>query len=146
MIAAALNGTLAVTRAWLNLYTSGLPANVALSRRAEVESDLWEMQQDSTLRRRLVLVAVTRMVAGIPDDLVWRTEHAASNEQLLTRRLTALVAAAAIVISLWAAPIFLLKGRRELVSCAGSAAQPTTTAALRHDVIRCAGAFFASRN
>ena len=145
MTAGVLKATVALTRAWLRLYTNGLPADVALARRTEVECDLWEMQQDPELQGRLPFVAATRLLAGMPDDLAWRTDHAPLAEQVLTRRLTALMAAAAIVISLWTAPIFLLKGKRELVSCAGSAATPTTTAALRHDVIRCAGAFFASR-
>ena len=33
-----------VARAWVRLYTAGLRADVRDSRRAEIDSDLWEQQ------------------------------------------------------------------------------------------------------
>jgi hypothetical protein len=63
----------------------------------------------------------------------------------VARRSMALAAASVIVVSLWSVPTLLLKGRRELVACAENADTPTSTAELRHEVLRCAGAFFVRR-
>jgi hypothetical protein len=138
----------ALTLAWLRLYTRGLAGEVAESRIAEIESDFWEMRHDAgtapSWRRRVM--EFRRLVDGIPDDLAWRIDAAPLHQQLITRRVIALAAATLIVLSLWSVPPLLMKGRPELASCADSAAAPTSTAALRHDVIRCAGAFFARRD
>jgi hypothetical protein len=137
---------IALTRGWLRLYTGYLPMEVVDQRRAEVESDLWEMAHDPDLvpGPGRGLLAMRRLVRGIPDDLAWRFENAAIEEQLLVRRLLALTAAGAIVLCLLTASSLLLKGRRDIAACAAEAAPPQSTAALRHDVIRCAGAFFAA--
>ena len=147
MSARLLTAILAMTRGWLRLYTSGLPADVATARRAEIDSDLWEMEHDDDLAGtwQLSIVALQRLTAGMADDVGWRFEVAPPGEQVMARRLMALAAASVIVVSLWSVPPLLLKGRRELVACAETADTPTSTAALRHDVIRCAGAFFARR-
>lgn len=93
----------------------------------------------------MLSTAVMRLLRGIPADLGWRMDHAGVEEQLLTRRMIALSAATGIVLMLWALPPILFKGSRELVSCAEASAPPANTAALRHDIIRCAGAFFSAR-
>jgi hypothetical protein len=139
---------LAATRRWLDLYTRGLPGRVAEERRAEVESDVWEMLHDAefTQRADLAREAVSRLIRGVPSDIGWRMDNADGREQFWTRRCIALAAATIVALSVWAVPSLLLKGRREVVSCADAASTPTTTAALRHDVIRCAGAFFTARD
>ncbi|MGE0866615.1 MAG: hypothetical protein AB7P34_22160, partial [Vicinamibacterales bacterium] len=93
-----------------------------------------------------VFLATLRLVKGIPDDVGWRMEVAPHHQQLLTRRVIAVVAAIVVVSSLWSAPTLLLKGRRELTTCAETAPTPRDTAALRHEVLRCAGTFFAKRD
>jgi hypothetical protein len=133
----------AATRLWARLYTAGLARELARSRRDEIDSDLWEMQHDPDHRPR---AALQRLLFGIPDDIGWRMDVAASHEQLLTRRFIALTAATVIVVILWAVPTVLLKGRREMLSCAETAQDPRDTAELRHEVLRCAGTFFARRD
>ena len=146
MSARLLGVVIAVTHAWLRLYTRRVPADVAAARCAEIESDTWEMQHDPHMAPglRRVWIAAERLLRGIPDDLAWHLENAAIEEQLVVRRVFALTAATVLVLSLLAVPSFFLKGRREVDSCAAQTAELNSTAALRHEVIRCAGAFFAA--
>lgn len=53
---------------WVGLYTSALPPAVAIERRNEVLSDVWE-EQAAGRRSSDVL---RRAVAGLPADLAWR--------------------------------------------------------------------------
>ena len=140
----ALLAVVTATRWWLCVYTTRLDPAVAAARRTEIECDLWEMLHDADpqLARRRTGMALRRLLSGMIDDVAWRMDHAPMREQLLTRRAIALAAATLIIASLWSLPPLVFKGRREVVSCAETAKAPTTTAALRHDVIRCAGAFF----
>lgn len=135
---------LSVTRTWLRVYTLGLDPEIARGRREEIESDLWEMQHDAAQRSPLRIVQ--RLLGGIADDIGWRMDVAPADEQLLTRRMIALAAATIAVTILWGVPTFLLKGRREMTVCAETARQPRDTAELRHEVLRCAGTFFAKRD
>jgi hypothetical protein len=68
-----------VIRWWTRLYTSGLPFDQQEARRAEVESDLWESQEDTSLDQRSALSTAgemaARLVMGLPDDLRWRYEQ-----------------------------------------------------------------------
>ena len=66
------------------------------------------------------------------------------DEQLLLRRILALTAATVMVVALWTAPAWWLNGRREVDSRAAASPAPATTADLRYEVMRCAGAFFLS--
>jgi hypothetical protein len=136
---------LALARCWVRLYTSHMPPLPAEMRRAEIESDLWEMAHDPDGRpaRASGLPAMLRLLRGIPDDLAWRFENAALEEQLILRRLLALTAVTAIMVSLLTASSLFLKGRRDVGVCAAEAPAPDSTAAFRLEVIRCAGAFFA---
>lgn len=71
-------GTLAsdIARAWLALYTIGLPATVRERRAAELESDLWEHEADRFANGRspgvVAIEVLGRMVRGMPADLLWR--------------------------------------------------------------------------
>jgi hypothetical protein len=77
MTGLALRGAVAAVRAWTNVYTWGLPVEYREARRDEIESDLWESVHDAASdRRTLALQIAARLVAGIPDDLGWRSEHA----------------------------------------------------------------------
>jgi hypothetical protein len=147
MSARLLEAVIALTRAWLRVYTRRVPADVAAVRSAEIESDTWEMQHDPHMAAglRRVWIAAERLLRGIPDDLAWHLENAALEEQLVVRRVFALTAATALVLSLWAVPSWFVKGRREVDSCAATATGLNSTAAMRHEVMRCAGAFFAAR-
>lgn len=76
---------IAAVRSWTRLYTWRLPAAVRGVRRAEIESDLWESQQDSDNHRRLnpAVHTLIRLLLGVPDDLRWRTAHASSRGRTL---------------------------------------------------------------
>ena len=66
------------TRAWVRLYTWGLPPEAGELRRAEVASDVWEHQHDWQERPvrapALALEILGRVLLGIPDDVGWRGE------------------------------------------------------------------------
>jgi hypothetical protein len=59
------------TRLWVRLYTAGLPAEATTSRRAEVDSDLYERSVETPS----LLEDLYCLIAGIPDDLVWRASQ-----------------------------------------------------------------------
>ena len=58
--------TATLVRAWTRLYTVGMPREWRDQRRAEIESDLWESEQQD---------AIVRLIRGMPADLGWRIEH-----------------------------------------------------------------------
>ena len=90
---------IAVVRGWTRLYTWRLPAAAREGRRAEIESDLWEFQQDSDSHRRLnpAVHTLIRLLLGIPDDLRWRTSHACSRGRTL--RIAAALGAAVLLLA-----------------------------------------------
>ena len=63
-------------RWWVALYTWRLPSELRASRRAEIESDLWEQQQDAALagrtNREVARVTIHRFMRGILADVSWR--------------------------------------------------------------------------
>jgi hypothetical protein len=68
----------ACARAWVRVYTSGMPSDLCQARRAEIESDLWECQQEP--RRApdsgtsVAVDILRRTFTGIPDDIGWRLD------------------------------------------------------------------------
>jgi hypothetical protein len=134
-----------LTRLWTRLYTWRVPPVAATARRAEIDSDLWEMQQDEAIGGvAAVLVVLHRLAAGVADDLAWRVEQVADDEQLLVRRVVALVAACVVVLGLWSIPALMARGRDGVRECASAAPAPETTPELRLELVRCAGEFFRS--
>jgi hypothetical protein len=71
-----------LTRRWVRLYTAGLPTEVRGARRAELESDLWEQEQDAGAAgcgpTTTALRVLQRLMLGIPADLSWRQQHGGS--------------------------------------------------------------------
>jgi len=65
-------------RAWTWLYTWRMPPALRETRRAEIESDLWEFRSDAAGDDLLgsALHMLLRLLIGMPDDLGWRVEHA----------------------------------------------------------------------
>ena len=97
--------SVAVVRAWTRLYTWRLRADVRETRRAEIESDLWEFQQDHDGCRGVTsaMHVFVRLMMGILDDLGWRAEHAAIGYSQLRRTLAVSATTAALVLAaLWA--------------------------------------------
>lgn len=67
---------IAIVCAWTRLYTWRMPPALGQARRAEIESDLWEFQQDSSPGGvGPALHVLARLVIGVPDDLAWRSEQ-----------------------------------------------------------------------
>jgi len=68
----------ALSRAWVRLYTARLPVTLRDSRRAEVETDLWEHQHDHRASRTPPRITATeillRTCLGAVDDLAWRVD------------------------------------------------------------------------
>jgi uncharacterized protein (TIGR03435 family) len=96
----------ACVRAWVWLYTQGLPHSERTARRDELESDLWEFETDmaGTGGFRCALHLILRFFLGIPDDLGWRIEQV-SVAPPFTQRSVALtgrvVGAVLFVCALW---------------------------------------------
>ena len=142
----AFQSATALTRAWVRLYTWRMARPAAQARRAEIESDMWEMQRDAASGGGSAspTIALLRLLTGMPADFAWRFEQAPVEEQLLLRRFVALGAAGAVVVAIWTIPARLAVGRRQVETCAATVAPPQTTADLRHEIIRCAGTFFSA--
>jgi hypothetical protein len=85
MTASAAN----LARLWTRVYTSGLDPVLREARRAEIESDLWESQQDADARAQIL----PRLVAGILDDILWRVTHVPMTTVLSALRLLAICVA-----------------------------------------------------
>lgn len=63
-----------LVRLWTRVYTLGTPAAVRDARLSEIECDLWECQHDAD-RSTNAFEILTRLLLGIPDDLLWRLEQ-----------------------------------------------------------------------
>jgi hypothetical protein len=102
-------------RGWTRLYTSRLPLVFRETRRAEIESDLWEFQQDSETSRGFVsaIHVVVRLLLSVPADVIWRAEHMRVGERL-PRRAIALTAAAATALLFAAFGVMVLLQPPEL--------------------------------
>ena len=70
-----------MTRGWTALYTWRLPEDLRDTRRAEIESDLWEHLRLAMLVEEPVYVTalgiILRFLLGLPADLTWRMESRA---------------------------------------------------------------------
>ncbi len=105
-----------VVRAWTRLYTWRMPPDQRERRRAEIESDLWESQQDaahSTHAAHVMLATqlLLRLLKGMPQDLLWRAEQV---NAIHTRRgravflsATAGIVAALVFTALWLIPLLM---------------------------------------
>jgi hypothetical protein len=103
----ALALAVVAVRWWTRLYTWGLPEEVEARRRAEIESDLWELRHDPEEGDRVspAVHVFTRLVAGLTDDVSWRVEQGAVAAAF---RRAALVTAAAVFLlsTLWVVPLW----------------------------------------
>jgi hypothetical protein len=93
-----------LVRSWVGAYTRGLPDEIGLARRDEIESDLWSQNEDAVSFGRsdaaLAAEMLGRLVRGIPADLVWRLDHGRPADRTLERSAnlgTKIVALMAIV-------------------------------------------------
>src|SRR4029077_8172215 len=74
-----LNIATAIVRAWTWLYTAGLDPDPRDDRRAQIESDLWDFKDDAAEQGvpeySMAAHMLARVLLGVPDDLLWRTEQ-----------------------------------------------------------------------
>jgi hypothetical protein len=131
-------------RLWCRLYTWRLASDVAAERRAELECDLWEMRHDrgDAGEARIAGLVLLRLFDGIADDVLWRMDQGAFEEQLLVRRIVAVAAASAVVIGLWSIPTLFAGGIRNVADCAARAPARESRSDMRLELMRCTGAFF----
>jgi hypothetical protein len=106
------------TRRWVRLYTARLGSELRDGRRAEIESDLWEHLDDArAINQRdfaTQLGVLTRMVTGMPADLVWRSraryatkEHRSMKQRRL--RAIAVLCAAVVLVTFFATNLLVDK-------------------------------------
>lgn len=81
---ALLDLAIAITRAWVTVYTRGLPSDVGGERREEIDCDLWHQQRLADLEREPVtgtaVQILVRTIFGIPADMLWRIEAGSSTQ------------------------------------------------------------------
>jgi hypothetical protein len=85
-------------RLWTAIYTCGLPAKLRAARRAEIDSDLWELQSDAGRSGYVAASILVRLVLGLPNDLLWRMEFADRRARM--RQSIAVAAGAAVALAL----------------------------------------------
>ena len=124
-----------VVRTWTRVYTWGTPSVWAEQRRAEIESDLWEHQQDLHGARGLAptVQVLGRLFAGIADDLCWRLERTTLQDNVFIRRAVTLAAATVALSVLWWAS----EATPRVAGCSGAPRKPRV-----EQVLECVGAFF----
>ena len=92
-----------VVYAWTRLYTWRLPPGVRDDRQREIASDLWESREDTDGRGSVVVAlhVLGRMLAGMPDDVLWRWET--RQQSLRPSAAIALIASVGVLIAaaLW---------------------------------------------
>ena len=90
---------IALVRAWTRCYTARMDVRLRDIRRAEIESDLWESVDDARRRGSHLagLEMLVRLVLGVPDDLLWRVEHAPAGQRSLRRAAWVLATGGALV-------------------------------------------------
>jgi hypothetical protein len=104
-----LGVAVAIVRAWTRVYTWRVPPSLRESRRAEIESDLWESAQDAGQGPSPAMQVVVRLVLGIPDDIQWRMTHGTIINNVVMI-IVALWTTAFLIGGLWV--VDLLKARR----------------------------------
>jgi hypothetical protein len=126
-----------IVRVWTRVYTWGAPSELAEQRRADIESDLWEQQQDPNGGRGLVpaVQVLLRLFTGIADDFTWRVEHTTLQDNVVIRRAVTLAAATVALSVLWGTS----RAAPRNPGCSGAPRRPKV-----EQVVQCVGAFFES--
>jgi hypothetical protein len=107
---AAFGLATSLVRAWTYAYTWRLEPAVRDRRRAEIESELWEFEQDPERGKHPAAHMLVRLLIGIPDDLSWRAEHASARRTRVrtgVRVAAWTVATVIIAAALWILPLMM---------------------------------------
>jgi hypothetical protein len=94
-----MHAAAALCRFWTAIYTAGLSEAARGARRAEIESDLWESATDECPRAAVARSILTRLLFGVPHDLVWRIEQADRDRWPSRRAVLASGAAMALLLT-----------------------------------------------
>ena len=90
-----------IVRLWTRAYTLGMPPEAAEARRREIDSDIWEEQNDPNPGSRpTAFDLLQRLARGLPHDLIWRVEQMSFSGAHARRTIT--VTATVAVVALWA--------------------------------------------
>lgn len=65
-----------LVRAWTNMYTVGLSVSDRDEQISEIDSDLWELGFQATDHD-----VMSRLIHGIPQDLIWRVQMIGNGEE-----------------------------------------------------------------
>jgi hypothetical protein len=105
---ATLSLAMGLVRTWTRAYTWRLELAVRDRRRGEIESELWEFQQDPERGTHPAAHVLVRLLTGIPDDLSWRAEHVSASTRRTRLRAGIRVAAWTVATVIIAAAIWIL--------------------------------------
>jgi uncharacterized membrane protein len=94
-----------LTEAWVRLYTMGLPEEVRKARQDEMKSDIWEHFQDLMRENKPLTEIISRLLRGIPADIIWRFNH---SEGAIAKALMSLPQACIKVLAVLAVIFILL--------------------------------------
>lgn len=98
-----LAAALAIVRGWTRLYTAYMEPPARDARRAEIESDLWELHEDARRRgaspEAIAVHMLLRLVFGLVDDVAWRAEQVSVPPHIVKQALWA--AAVASIAFVW---------------------------------------------
>ena len=136
-----------IVRGWTRVYTWRLPEPLAETRCREIESDLWELQNDpdESGGTHIASQMLGRMLLGMPDDLRWRLDRAA--DDVAARRLvTRAIVAAVLVAGVWTGQAWLSdvepKAAMRVDDCVRNTAPLQSMDQWRLRIMDCTGAFF----
>jgi hypothetical protein len=93
----------AAVRGWTRIYTWRMDPSIRDSRRAEIDSDLWECQAAEDAGLALSLHIAFRLVGGIFHDLCWRVEIMSASSHAAWRKILLTLCSAAIAGCGWVA-------------------------------------------
>jgi hypothetical protein len=94
-----------LARVWTRVYTSDLDPAVRDTRRAEIESDLWESHEDARHRGHsasaIALEILGRLLLGVPHDVLWSLEQPRARPWPVRRVAFMGAVAVALLAALW---------------------------------------------
>ena len=72
-------------RAWVRLYTTGLPPDLRDIRREEIDADLWDQTQEAAMLGRppseVRSQVLLRLLLGMPADVSWRVAKIGAHQR-----------------------------------------------------------------
>jgi hypothetical protein len=104
----ALDAAATLVRVWTCVYSWRLAPAIRDRRRAEIESELWEFQQDPERGKHPAAHTIARLLIGIPDDLSWRADCVSTHRTPLRARLRVAawtVATVVVIAALYILPL-----------------------------------------